>query len=469
MRHHATALFAWVTCLLLGAAFAEAATPNVVIIFADDQGYHDVGCYGSDIPTPHLDRLASQGMRFTQFYVSQAVCSASRAALMTGCYSNRIGILGALGPNSKHGLHPGELTLAELLKQKGYATAVFGKWHLGHLEPHLPKRHGFDEYSGLPYSNDMWPHHPQRPKAFPQLWYYDNDGPVRPINNLKEQEELTTLFTEKAVDFIERNKDRPFFLYLPHAMPHVPLAVSDKHKGKSGQGVYGDVIMEIDWSVGQVLAALEKHGLTDNTVVLYTSDNGPWLTYGNHAGSAFPLREGKGTMWEGGCRVPAILRWPGHVKPNTVCDKMAATIDVLPTLAAIVDGELPAHKIDGVNLLPLLKSEPDANPRSEYYFYYGHQLQAVRRGDWKLHLPHEYLSYEGFKPGADGQPGPYGRGRTGYELYNVSKHPREFVNEADRHPQLVEELKALAERARAELGDHKRKGAGQREPGRVTR
>ncbi|MGC9034989.1 MAG: sulfatase family protein, partial [Verrucomicrobiia bacterium] len=275
--------------------------PNIIIIFADDLGYADVVCYGAKgLKTPNIDRLAKEGIRFTDFYVAQPVCSASRAALLTGCYPNRIGISGALSPSSKIGINQNEITLAELLKQKGYATAIIGKWHLGHHSQFLPTRHGFDEYFGLPYSNDMWPLHPEaKPGTYPPLPLYENETIINPNVSPRDQEQLTTQYTERAVRFIEKNKNRPFFLYLAHSMPHVPLYVSDKFKGKSKIGLYGDVIMEIDWSVGQILEAIKRNNLDDNTLIIFTSDNGPWLSYGNHAGKAAPLREGKGTVFEG--------------------------------------------------------------------------------------------------------------------------------------------------------------------------
>ena len=296
---------------------------NFVLIFADDLGYGDVGSFGAKgYETPHLDRLASEGRRFTNFHVSQAVCSASRASLMTGCYANRVGIRGALGPASEIGLNPEEETIAENLQKKGYTSGIFGKWHLGHARKFLPLQQGFDEYLGLPYSNDMWPvdydgvawrdkdvpdtEKPRKSKQ-PPLPLIDGNEKSAEIWTLDDQATLTTRYTERAVQFIERNKDRVFFLYVPHSMPHVPLGVSAKFKGKSEQGMFGDVIMEIDWSVGQILEALDRNGLRDNTLVVFTSDNGPWLNYGNHAGKTGGLREGKGTSWEGGKRVPCIM------------------------------------------------------------------------------------------------------------------------------------------------------------------
>ena len=441
--------------------------PNVVIIFTDDQGYADVGCYGAEgFTTPNLDRMAEDGMRFTSFYVSQAVCSASRASLLTGCYAERVGIRGALMPWSENGLHPDEETIAELLKKKGYATAIFGKWHLGHNKKFLPMQHGFDEYFGLPYSNDMWPvDYSGRPLTedapgekpaklfYPILPLIEGNEKVADVLTLDDQSTLTTQYTERAVRFIDRNRDRPFFLYVPHSMAHVPLGVSDKFKGKSQQGMYGDVIMEIDWSVGEILKALKRYDLEEDTLVIFASDNGPWLNFGNHAGSAYPLREAKGTAWEGGVRVPCIMRWPGRIPAGTICDKMAATIDILPTLATIVGAPIPKNPIDGVNILPLMEAEEDASPRDHFFFYYGRELRAVRKGRWKLFFPHEFNSYRGVVPGADGYPGPYNFAQTGLELYDLERDVGETLDVAVQHPDIVRELQDLAEKARDDLGD----------------
>jgi arylsulfatase A-like enzyme len=348
--------------------------PNFVLILTDDQGYGDVGCYGARaLATPNIDRLAREGMRFTSFYVAQAVCSASRAALLTGCYPNRIGILGALGPASKIGIRADELTLAEVLKQRGYATAIYGKWHLGHHPQFLPMRHGFNDYFGLPYSNDMWPHHPAaKPGTYPPLPLMEGGRIVNANVTAEDQTHLTTWYTERAVQFIENNKDRPFFLYVPHNMPHVPLHVSDKFQGKSGRGLYGDVIMEIDWSVGQILGVLKKHGLDERTLVVFTSDNGPWLLYGDHAGSAGPLREGKATAFEGGVRVPALMRWPGKIPRGKVCDELSATIDLLPTFAKLAGAELPKDRtLDGKDIWPLMSRKWGRRLRTKLTFIIG--------------------------------------------------------------------------------------------------
>ena len=458
-----------------GAASPEqrgADRPNVVIVFTDDQGYQDVGCFGSpDIETPHLDRMAEEGMRFTDFYVSQAVCSASRASLLTGCYNIRVGILGALGPQSRHGINEDELTLADLVKKRGYATAVYGKWHLGHHPEFLPLRHGFDEYFGIPYSNDMWPHHPTAGDRFPALPMFEGEREVNDEVTPEDQTMFTTWFTERAVRFIEKHKDRPFLVYLAHPMPHVPLFVSDKFAGKSERGLYGDVIMEIDWSVGQILGALKRLDLDENTLVIFTSDNGPWLSYGTHAGSALPLREGKGTMFDGGCRVPCIMRWPARIPAGRECGELAATIDILPTLADILDVELPDDRIiDGKSILPLMEGRPGAKSPHEFYaMYYGRELQAIRSGKWKLHFPHSYRTLAGREGRDDGFPVPYSQARIGLELFDLENDIGETTDVAAQHPDVVERLKQYAEQIRDDLGDSatKRKGKNLREPGRL--
>ncbi len=440
--------------------------PNVVLVLADDLGYGDLGCYSPKAPpTPNLDRMAREGRRFTDFYVAQPVCSASRAALLTGCYPNRIGILGALGPTSKIGLSDREKTLAELLAERGYATALYGKWHLGHLPPFLPARHGFGDYFGLPYSNDMWPRHPTA--RFPALPLLDG---TRTVALDPDQARLTAQYTERAVRFIERNKARPFFLYLAHSMPHVPLHASAAFKGKSKRGLYGDVVLEIDWSVGQVLGALRKHGLDENTLVIFTSDNGPWLSYGEHAGSAGPLREGKGTTWEGGVRVPFLVRWPGRVPANTTCAEPAMTIDLLPTLVRRAGAAPPRLPIDGKDVWPLLAGEAGArSPHEAYFFYWGRELQAVRSGRWKLHFPHDYRTLGDGPGGKAGKPAAYRTARTPLALYDLQNDVGEKTNVASKRPEVVARLRKLAEGARRGLGDSatRQKGEGVRPPGKA--
>jgi arylsulfatase A-like enzyme len=459
-----------ILALLAGRAVAqEPAKPqrplNVVIILADDQGYGDAGCYGGKgFATPNLDRLAREGVRFTDFYVAQPVCSASRAALLTGCYPNRIGIQGALNDRSTHGISADEKTLAEVLKPRGYATAIYGKWHLGHRPKFLPTRHGFDDYFGLPYSNDMWPKHPT--DKFPDLPLIEGE---KVVETNPDQTKLTTWYTERAVKFIEKNKDRPFFLYVPHNMPHVPLHVSDKFKGKSKLGLYGDVIMEIDWSVGEILAALKKHNIDGQTLLIYTSDNGPWLSYGNHAGSAGPLREGKSTTWEGGVRLPCLMRWPGHIPAGSVCREPAMTIDILPTVAKLAGAELPKHPIDGLDIWPLISGKPNAkSPHEAFYFYWDRHLQAIRSGRWKLHFPHSYSTLADKPGGKDGKPALYTETETPLALYDLESDMGETMNVADKHPDVVRRLEALADKARANLGDSatKQKGNSVRPPGK---
>ncbi|MDP6578134.1 MAG: sulfatase-like hydrolase/transferase [Candidatus Marinimicrobia bacterium] len=444
--------------------------PNIVIIFTDDQGYADISVYGAQgFQTPNLDRLANEGIRFTDFQVSQAVCSASRAALLTGCYSERVGVQGAFNHTARVGLNPDEETIAEMLKSIGYVTGIFGKWHLGHHKKFLPLQQGFDEYLGIPYSNDMWPvdydgsfvSGTDHFKSFyPQLPLIEDNEKIEEIRTLDDQDQLTTRYTERAVDFITNNKDRPFFLYLPHSMPHVPLGVSEKFKSKSEQGMYGDVIMEIDWSVGEILNALSDNDLDDNTVVIFTSDNGPWLNYGNHAGSAFPLREGKGTMWEGGSRVPCIIRWPGRITAGSVSHQLAATIDILPTIASITGAALPARPIDGVSIQAILEGDTSATPREEYYYYYGGELIAVRKGKMKLVFPHSYRSYAGIEPGLDGYPGiykgvlgKYAVGKSKLELYDLDNDISESQDVSEMYPDVVKTLQVLGQKAREELGD----------------
>ena len=445
-----------------------AKTPNIIVILTDDQGYQDLGSFGSpDIKTPYLDQMAREGVRLTSFYSAQAVCSASRAGLLTGCYPNRIGIHGALMPNSKKGINSNETTLAELLKTKGYRTGIFGKWHLGDHPQFSPLKHGFDTYFGIPYSNDMWPLHPQQGKGFNfgPLPLYENE---QIIDTLTDQSQLTTLLTEQAVDFINRKKDDPFFLYVAHPQPHVPLYVSEKFKGKSANGLYGDVIMELDWSVGQIIQALKDNGLEENTLVVYTSDNGPWLSYGNHAGSAGQLREGKGTAWEGGQREPFIVKYPPRIKGGSIIDVPIMGIDLLPTIANLTGASLPERTIDGKDVLPLLTQESTESPHEAYFFYYDiNQLQGVRYGEYKLYFEHTYRTMAGQPQGKDGLPGDYTYITLDeVELYHLPTDPGERTNIAEKHPEVVAKIEALADEMRLKLGDALRDQTGSevREP-----
>ena len=445
--------------------------PNIVLIYADDMGYADIGPFstrtGTGRPvTPNLDRMAAEGVRLTSFYVAQAVCSASRAALLTGSYSNRVSINGALNHTADYGLNLDELTIAEVLKPRGYATGMVGKWHLGHTAPFLPLHQGFDEYLGLPYSNDMWPRHPQQKNFYPDLPLMDGD---RVVKLDPDQSRLTTMYTERAVRFIERNREQPFFLYVAHAMPHVPLFVSGKYKGKTRLGLYGDVIAEIDWSVGQILEALRREKLDGDTLVMFASDNGPWLSYGNHGGSQGPFREGKGTAFEGGVRVPFVARWPGHIPKGAQTSEPAMTIDLLPTVARLAGAAVPQDRIvDGRDIWPLLgTSAGAASPHDVLYFYWGQELHAVRSGRWKLHLPHPYQSLEA--AGADGAPGKYVRKEIELSLFDLVADPAEMTNVAGANPQVVEDLMRFVENAREDLGDTlvKRVGKNVRPVGRL--
>lgn len=430
--------------------------PNVVMIYCDDMGYGDLGCFGATAyATPNLDRMAAEGARFTDFYVSSAVCSASRAALMTGCYHERVGIRGALGPKSKLGLAHRETTMAEMFRSAGYATGMAGKWHLGARPSQAPIHHGFDEFLGLPYSGDMWPHHPERPKGYPNLPLIEGDAPAVADVTAEVQKSLTTRFADRAVDFIKRNKDRPFFFYLAPNMPHVPLFVRDENAGKSGAGAYGDVIREIDEAVGSIFATLRNEGLDERTLVVFTSDNGPWLSYGDHGGSAGPLREGKGTSYEGGVRVPFLARWPGHIPAGLVQRQPAATIDLLPTFAALAGSALPAEPIDGLDVRPLLLGEADArSPHETLFFYYADgQLQAMRSGRWKLLFPHVTRTMTGQAHGRGGVPGKYRELPVALELYDLDADLGETRNLASDRPEIVAALQQSADAIRARLGD----------------
>ena len=432
------AVAAGVTAAVLGrdARAGQADKPNVVIIFTDDQGYQDLGCFGSpQIRTPHVDRMAAEGMKFTDFYVAAPVCSPSRAALLTGCYPIRTGVTGVLFPPHKNGLSLEKRTLAEILKPLGYATACIGKWHLGtgtqavgglpqHAE-FMPTSRGFDMYFGIPYSNDM------RPCPV-----------VRGTEVIEEpavQATLTQRYTEEAVRFIRANKDRPFFLYLPHTMPHVPLAAGETFRDKSPRGLYGDVIEEIDASTGAILKTLRDLGLDDRTLVVFTSDNGPWLSKGKNGGCAKPLRDGKFSTYEGGFRMPTVMRWPGRIPAGSVCREMVLSMDLVPTVAGLAGATLPTgYDLDGRDVRPVLEGRPGAKTPHEAFFYYkGNRLEAVRSGTWKL------IVFEGAEKG---QP------RGTLELYDLATDIGEEKNVADAHPDVVQRLTALAVAGVARVG-----------------
>jgi len=444
---------------------ASCRPPNVVVILADDLGYADVGPFGATtIATPHLDRLAAEGMRLADFYAA-ASCTPARAALMTGSYGERVSVPFAYFPGQRAGLHPDEVTVAEVLRSRGYATGMFGKWHLGDQPAFLPTRQGFDEYLGIPYSNDMSPLHPLGPDLFPALPLFDGEEVVELD---PDQSQLTRRLTARAIDFIGRHAGEPFFVYLAHPMPHVPIFASAAFRGRSAAGLYGDVVEELDWSVGEVLAALDAHGIARRTLVLFASDNGPWLVMGEHAGSALPLREGKGTTFEGGVRVPAIARWLGRIPAGTTSAEAMGLIDVLPTVAGLAGAPLPERVLDGRDVWPLLAGTPGApSPHEVLYFYRDRGLEAVRRGRWKLHLPHAYDFVR--VPGRNGKFGALGQGHIETALFDVVADPGETTDVAAAHPEVVAELLALVERGRSELGDRltDRTGSATRPQGRV--
>ncbi len=437
----------------LGAACTSLAPasrpPNIVVLFLDDAGYADFHPFGAPAyDTPNVRRLAAEGCRFVNLHVPQAVCSASRGALLTGCYPERTGLVGAHGPRAR-GMDPRWPTVAQVLKPRGYATAVFGKWHIGDQPDTRPPARGFDESCGLMYSNDMWRHHPQSRAfdAFP-LQYWENGAVAIADLSAAQMNTLTQRYTEHAVDFIRRKRHQPFFLYVPHSMPHVPLAVSDRFRGASGAGLYGDVMMELDASVGAILSALDEAGVADNTWVVFTSDNGPWHVYGNHAGST-PFREAKGTGFDGGTRSPCVMRFPGRIPAGGVNDAMLGTIDLLPTFARLAGAALPATPLDGRDVWDLLTGRPGAvNPHEYYAFTTGKTFEGLFSGDgrWKLHLPHGYRTVAA--AGRDGQPGTYRQERIGLALFDMAADPHETVNVSDRHPEVAARLQAFAARHR---------------------
>lgn len=447
-------IVAGILALLPAVAAAEdTRPPNVVIIFLDDSGWADFSPFGIPAyPTPNVQRLADEGCCFDQFYVPQAVCSASRAALMTGCYPGRTKVFGAHPPKAR-GLDPKFATLGEVLKQRGYATAVFGKWHLGDQPDTRPPARGFDESCGLMYSNDMWEFHPENPEYWGRwpLQFWDNGAVTIERVTKAHQPMLTTWYTEHAVDFIRRHREEPFLLYVPHSMPHVPLFCSEKFKGKSGTGLYGDVMMEVDWSVGEILNSLRTHGVEDRTLVVFTSDNGPWISYGNHAGRT-PFREAKGTGFDGGIRSACIMKYPGHIPAGTRSRRAFCTIDLLPTIARLTGAALPDNPIDGQDVWDLIVGTPGAtNPHQAYAFCTGGTFEGMISGDgrWKLHVPHSYRTL--VSPGHDGAAGQYRQDQIGLALFDLENDPYETRDVIEEHPAVAARLQALAEAHRREF------------------
>jgi len=431
--------------------------PNFIVIFCDDLGYGDVGCFGSQKNrTPNIDKMAAEGMRFTSFYVTSGVCTPSRASLMTGCYPCRVNMhqndegLCVLFPVNKKGLHPDEITIAEILKTQGYATCCIGKWHLGDQFEFLPTSQGFNYYFGIPYSNDMGS---RVGTNRPPLPLVQNETVIEAP---ADQNTLTKRYTEQAVDFIKANKDKPFFIYLPHTMPHTPLHVSEAFSGRSANGLYGDAIEELDWSVGQILETLRQLDLDRRTLVVFTSDNGATAEKGRSNG---PLRGHKGTTWEGGQREPCIVWWPGRIPAGKTCSELATTMDMLPTFAGLAGTKAPTdHIIDGKNIWPLMAGKKNAkSPHEAFYYYQMDQLQAVRSGRWKLHLPLAQKKKNWGEPTPD----------VPLALYDLEADIGETTDVADQHPDVVKHLLALAEEAREDLGDVGREGKNQRPAGWV--
>ena len=443
-------------------------SPNIVFILTDDLGYGDLSSYGSKtIESINIDKIAREGVKLTSYYAAQPVCSASRAAILTGIYPNRIGIHNAFGPNSNSGINQDEYTLAEMLKENGYATGIFGKWHLGSKKEFFPTNHGFDQFYGILYSNDMWRWHPEYPEGFPEdLLLYENETPIKEIT---DQSNLTKDITSKSIRFIEENKNSPFFLYIAHPQPHVPLFVSKDFEDITRNGLYADVITEIDYSVGRIINSLEENGLTENTIVVFTSDNGPWLSYGDHSGSSGIYREGKGTTWEGGVRVPSIIKFPNRLKPRII-DEPVMGIDWMPTFASITGSKLSDNIIDGKNIWPLLSGKTIKSPHEKLYFYYRvNELHSIRMDDWKIHFARTYRSLNGKEGGVDGIPVKYDMNLLeNNELYNLVEDPKEKNNVYDEFPKVASKLEELGRKARIELGDNITdiKGKGNREDGK---
>ncbi len=448
-----SAAIAW----LLPAAIyaAEISKPNLVVILIDDMGYGDIGPFGSKVNrTPHLDRLAREGMKLTSFY-GAPVCTPSRAQMMTGCYAKRVSLPNVIDPVCPIGISTKEHTVAELLREQGYATMAIGKWHLGDQPAFLPTRHGFEHYFGLPYSNDMGGGGKKGDKR--PLLPLVRDGEV--IEAPANQDSLTSRYTQEAVKFIRSNQRRPFFLYLPHTAVHVPLHPGAAFKGKSANGTYGDWVEEVDWSVGQVLDTLRELKLAERTLVLFTSDNGPWLTQGRNGGVAGPLHGGKGTTWEGGVREPTIAWWPGQIAPGASCDAIMSNMDVLPTLVGLAGGKVPTdRKIDGRDIWPLLAGKARMSPHEALYYFDGNRLQAIRSGPWKLAITPQGT---GLPPGK-AQPVKH----TGPRLYNLDSDIGELNDVAAQHPDVVVRLQEFVNRMEGDLGT-KGTGPGVRPPDRV--
>jgi arylsulfatase A len=441
-----------ITASIASSAFAAEQTaknPNNVVIFLDDSGFADFSPFGNpSYPTPNVQKLAAEGCRFTNFHVPQAICSASRGALLTGCYPERTKLFSAHGPRAR-GMDPKWPTIAQILKPQGYKSAIFGKWHIGDQPETRPPARGFDESCGLMYSNDMWRFHPgtRHFDGWP-LQFWENGKITIEDVAPEHQKNLTKWYTEHAVDFIKRHKESPFFLYVPHSMPHVPLFVSKEFEGKSGEGLYADVMMEIDWSVGQIMKTLKDSGLQENTLVVFTSDNGPWVSYGDHAGKT-PYREAKATSFDGGTRSACIMRMPGMIKAGSSCDQLFCSIDLMPTFAALAGAKTPQSPFDGQNVIDIITAKKDVkNPHQYYAFTTGGHFDGIFSGDghWKLHVPHGYRTLK--TPGKDGLPGKYKKMKIDFALFDMGKDPFETTNVIEKYPEVAGKLKRIAEEHR---------------------
>lgn len=416
--------------------------PNIVIVFLDDAGYADYAPFAQQgVPTPHVEKLANEGTVFTNFHVPQAICSASRAALLTGCYPGRTKVFGAHGPNAR-GLETTFPTIGEVFSAAGYKTALFGKWHCGDQPETRPHARGFEETSGLMYSNDMWKYHPVNPEYWGKypIQFWENGKVTIEDVGIPEQKMLTKWYTENAVDFINRNKNSSFLLYVAHSMPHVPLFCSEEFEGKSGVGLYGDVTMELDWSMGEITKAIKDNGLDENTIVIFSSDNGPWSAYGNHAGKT-PFREAKATSFEGGTRSPCIIKYPKKVKAGQSSDRAFFSIDLLPTLCHITGVPVPETDIDGKNVWELISGDLKSPALQEYYaISTGDKLESIMSGNgkWKLHLPHSYRVVDAF--GKDGDPGEYSQGNIELSLFDMKNDPFESNNVVKDYPDVADTL-----------------------------
>ena len=457
-----------VVCSSVLAANPPAAKPNFVIFLMDDMGYGDIGAFGSKLNrTPHCDQMAREGMRLTSFYAAP-VCTPSRASLLTGCYAKRVSLPQVIFPASKIGLSADEHTIAGLLKERGYSTMAIGKWHVGDQPEFLPTHRGFDHYLGLPYSNDMggeWNGAPDVPagKRKPPLPLVRDENVIETLKG-PDQDKLTGMYTDEAVKFIRGHKDGPFFLYLAHTAVHVPLHPGPDFRGKSHNGTYGDWVEEADASAGRVLDTLRELKLAENTLVIFSSDNGPWLIQGKDGGTAGPLRGGKGGTYEGGMREPTIAWWPGHIAPGSSCDAVAGEIDLLPTIVKLAGGSVPAdRKIDGADIAPLLLGQSTQSPRAAQYYFDGNRLEAVRSGPWKLAIVRQQ---ERTRASGEAKP-PTPKEPFTPRLYNLDSDIGETKDVAADHPDVVERLQKLVAEMDADLGKIKR-GPGVREPGIVA-